>query len=254
MISILIPSKEEKWLQTTVNDLLENSETEVEILVGLDGYHVDLTPHPQVKVIWEIESIGQRAMQNQLATRASHDYVMKVDAHCAFALGYDTALLNEIEEKMILAPLMFPLYPEQWNINHHNQMGKFVFDTKLQMHHTKGHGETMCLQGSCFMMSKKNYWDWEVCDESLGSWGHQGVELGIRAWYNGGTCFTTNNTYYGHLFRHSDEEFPYERNQAEIDKTHDKFIEKFKTKDISGLITRFDFPCDWSQKEVEQLI
>ena len=67
-LSILIPANKEMWLARTVQDLLEHIEADTEILVGLDGAWADpvIPDHPRVKIYHVTESIGQRAMTNQL--------------------------------------------------------------------------------------------------------------------------------------------------------------------------------------------
>src|SRR5260221_6872269 len=37
----------------------------------------------------------------------------------------------------------------------------------------KGITETMSIQGSCFMVTRRKYWELEICDENFGSWGSQ---------------------------------------------------------------------------------
>lgn len=193
-LSILIPSKNEPYLEKTIEDLKSKIRGDTEIL-------------------WrEDYGIGQRALTNELAREAKGEYVMKIDAHVSFSEGFDTALISEMEERMILAPILLVLDPITWSINGKKQMAQFRFDDNFVMQHADGDvGETMCLQGSCWMISKENYFKWNVCDETLGSWGGQAVELGIKAWINGGICKTTRSAYYGHVFRHLNEEFPYDR-------------------------------------------
>lgn len=239
MISILITAKNEPYLQQTIEDIKRNAVGEIEILAEND------------------DGRGQRAMLNKLARQAKGEYLMKVDAHCSFGYGFDVIMLEDMDDKTILAPYLMPLDAEKWIVSHHNKMSSYVFDTDLVMHFAPNNdepvNETMCLQGSCFMVAKQTYFDWNLCDESLGSWGCQGIELGIKAWNNGGRCLTTKKTYYGHLFRHSEIDFPYKRVQSEIDDTHNKFIKKFKKKDIRWLVERFGYPVDWTPEAVSKL-
>lgn len=238
-LTIIIPSSKEKYLEQTIEDIKRNATTSPEIL-------------------WfEDDGRGQRAICNYLADKAQGEYVMKTDAHCAFGLGFDAILLKDIQEKDIVAPYLLPLDAENWTVSHHNKMANYVFDTDLTMQHAVSRDgmivETMCLQGSFFLTSKRNWFDWNICDESLGSWGGQGVELGITTWNNGGRCVTNKNTYYGHLFRHSDPEFPYERNQEAIDLNHRLLKEKFLNQSIGWLVEKFNYPCDWTPGKVATL-
>lgn len=240
MISIIIPSLNEPYLEKTVKDIEAHAETPIEILVGDDS----------------VEKLGQRALMNKLASKAKGKYIMKTDAHCSFGQGFDRILLEDMEDNRILAPYLLPLNGETWRVGN-NRHSNYVFDTNLVMHHAPNNtelvNETMCLQGSCFLMTLENYWKWNICDPSLGSWGGQGVELGIKAFLNGGTCHTSKKTYYGHVFRHSELDFPYKRNLAEIDASHQEVIKRFKTKDIAPLIEKYDYPMDWTRESVALL-
>ena len=235
MISIIIPSKNEPYLQKTVDDIKRHAEGEVEILVGIDDH----------------EQIGQRAQMNKLARQARGEYIMKCDAHCSFGQGFDSILLEDIQDNQIVAPYLLVLDAENWKVRPDKKTSSYVFDSQLVMHYGVENkepiNETMCLQGSCFMTRTENYWNWNLCDESLGSWGGQGSELGIKAYSNGGVCVTNKKTYYGHLFRHFEEDFPYKRSRAEIDASHQAVVKTLLTKEIKGLIEKYNFPVDWKE-------
>jgi glycosyltransferase involved in cell wall biosynthesis len=240
MISIIIPSLNEPYLQKTVEDITKHAETEIEILVGDDAK----------------EKLGQRAIMNKLAKEAKGDYLMKCDAHCSFGQGFDRIMLEDMDDYTILAPYLLPLDGETWKVGN-NRHSSYVFDTNLVMQHAPNNeelvNETMCLQGSCFMVKTKNYWKWNLCEEGLGSWGGQGVELGIKAYLNDGVCKTTKKTYYGHVFRHGETDFPYERDMNAIQESQKNIIAKYRNKKIAGLIERYDYPCDWTFSFVNDL-
>jgi hypothetical protein len=230
MISYIITSKNEPHLQDTVQSLEVNMMEGAEILAEED------------------DGRGQRAMINKLVAQSKHNIVCKVDAHCCFGPSFDKHLLEDFDDKTVIAPNMFPLDDHLWTINHHNPMSNFAFDTKYIMNHIPNKEEqvheVMCMQGSFFMVSKQFFYDAELCDESLGSWGSQAVEIGIQTWMNGGRCLTSKKTYYGHVFRHSEKEFPYKRDKAKIDQTYANMRDKFKDLDIRWLIKKFAYPLD----------
>ena len=118
-LSILIPARNEMFLAQTVENLLENLEGDTEILVGLDGAwsNPPLPQHPRVSVIYVSESIGQRAMTNQLARLAQGKYVLKVDAHCAFDKGFDVKMIAEMKPGYTLIPRMYNLHAFNWKCN-----------------------------------------------------------------------------------------------------------------------------------------
>lgn len=118
-LSILIPARNEMFLNRTIEDLLEHTEAKTEILVGLDGYwpEVGIPDHPKVKIFHVTEPIGQRAMTNQLARLSKAKYVAKVDAHCAFDQGFDRKMLEffkEVGNDVVAVPIMRNLHAFDW--------------------------------------------------------------------------------------------------------------------------------------------
>lgn len=249
MITFIITTKGGPYLKQTIEDLRNHAKHTIEIIVGFDGVPVLNVKADRIE--HATASIGQRAMLNRLAKLASYDLIAKVDDHCSFAPNFDDVLLHEFQEHMILAPAVYPLEARTWSINHHNRMAKFGFNTQMAVEHLPGDGESMCMQGSFFMLKKQHWFNWNVCDDSLGSWGHQGTELGIQAFLNNGICFITPNTFYAHLFKHSEADFEYKRDQAAIDKTHQLFIDRYRIKKIKPLIEKYNFPFDWTTENVD---
>ena len=257
-LSVLIPSRGGRELKRTIEDILEHSEADTEIIVGFDGSMpegFETFWSPGLKFHHEPEHVGQRAITNKLAYLSTSDYIMKVDAHCSFSQGFDRVMLSEMDDKTILAPLLMSLDGPTWTINGKKSTSRYCFDQNLVMQYDEENGnpETMCLQGSAWMVSRDNYWNWKLGDETLGSWGGQGPELGIKAWLNGGVCKTTRNAYYGHVFREKEEDFPYQRDKAAIKGTTDEIKKRFKNQKIAGLIKKFNYPADWTPEAVENL-
>lgn len=71
--------------------------------------------------------------------------------------------------------------------------------------------ESMSLQGSFFMLTRDKYWELNICDESFGSWGSQGIEVACKTWLSGGRVVINHKTWYAHMFRTQggDFGFPY---------------------------------------------
>lgn len=241
-LSILIPSKNEKYLLKTINGVKGNIEANTEIIWAEDGGE------------------GQRALIRDLAELSDAKYIMKIDAHCTFSQGFDKILLEDMDSKTIMSPYMLPLDEESWTPRHRPMTSAYCFDTDLVFqYNTKAEdkqmiNETMCLQGSAWIVNRETYFKWNLDDPTLGSWGGQGVELGIKAWTNGGRCVTNKRCNYAHLFREKEKDFPYKRDKKAIKKTSIEFRKRFLNKDIEGLIKRYKYPADWSEAKVEELL
>lgn len=117
-LSILIPSRNEMFLARTVEDLLKNKRGDTEIIVGLDGVWADpgIPDHDDVKILYVSESLGQRAITNQLARLSKAKYVAKVDAHCAFDEGFDVKLMEAMKghDNWTVVPTMKNLHAFDW--------------------------------------------------------------------------------------------------------------------------------------------
>jgi len=125
-----------------------------------------------------------------------------------------------------------------------------------------GMTETMSLQGSCFMMTKNKYIELNICDEALGSWGNQGIEVACKTWLTGGRVLVNHNTWYSHLFRTQggDFSFPYEQKGNEVSRCKAK-VRKILWKNqlpnqkypLSWLIEKFMPVKNWTQEDIDNL-
>ena len=99
-LSVLIPARNEEWLGRTVADVLEHSGDTTEVIVVLDGAWPDepLPQHPRVTVLYHPSAVGQRAATNEAARVARGRYVMKLDAHCSLAPGFDVELVGTADQ------------------------------------------------------------------------------------------------------------------------------------------------------------
>lgn len=244
MLSVVIPSKQEPYLQQTLDDIERHKVLDTEVL-------------------WmEDPGIGQRATTDLLVKQAKGEYIMKVDAHCSFGPGFDRIMLEDIESDVILAPYMLVLDAENWTVRTDKRSSNFYFDRELVMQYGVESKDiickTMCLQGSCFMLRKDLYWELEL--GNMPSWGGQGPELGLKGWLSGNRVLTTKNTYYAHMFRTTDADFPYDRglNPGQQANTYlkDVFLTDKWPKAVhklEWLVERFNRPGNWTLSPTQGL-
>jgi len=121
--------------------------------------------------------------------------------------------------------------------------------------------ESMSLQGSCFMLTRKKYWELNICDETLGNWGNQGIEVACKTWLSGGKVMVNKKTWYAHLFR-TKNNFSFSwpvsgRDQQRVKKNvkdllwdgkYDKAIHP-----ISWLVEKFWPVPGWDDKSLKEL-
>lgn len=118
-LSVLIPARNEEWLAQTVTDVLEHLRGDTEVIVVLDGQWANppLPQHPRLQVVYLPVAIGQRAATNLAARISTAPYIMKLDAHCGVAEGFDLELLRaarELGEDVTQIPAQFNLHVYDW--------------------------------------------------------------------------------------------------------------------------------------------
>lgn len=115
-LSVLIPSRNEEFLGKTIEDINANKRGNTEVIVLLDG-ELPVHPipdHPDVTLVLRSKSIGQRAAINECAKLSQAKWVMKADAHCSFAEGFDVELMSACEPNWTVIPRQYNLHAFDW--------------------------------------------------------------------------------------------------------------------------------------------
>lgn len=242
-LSVIIAARNEMWLGHTVADVLAHATGDTEVIVILDGAwpETPLPIDPRLKVIYHPISIGQRAAVNEGARLSNARYIMKLDAHCAVAPGFDTALMADCQPDWTVIPRMYNLHVFDWRctVCGHTQYqgptpglcecgGSYTRDIKWQPRwnrqtdfarfdhnlHFQYWGaykdreaaqpdiaDVMSSVGACWFMERDRFWQLGGLDEAHGSWGQMGVEIACKSWLSGGRQVVNKKTWFSHLFR-----------------------------------------------------
>jgi len=233
-VSILIPARNEKYLQKTIHDLLSHTQSKVEIIVGLDDYWPDppLEDHPDVKIYHSGKRIGMRPMINRLASIAKGKYLMKTDAHCSFDVGYDVKLISICKPNYTVLGIRYELNVKDWirkdrtNCDFRYLSNPAVDELGglrgLPWHDYKGRtkgeevSETMSISGSGWLMERSQFEKWGGLDENHGTFGQEGCEISCKTWLSGGKVLVNRRTWYAHWNR---GRAPYALSLSERDKS-----------------------------------
>ena len=214
-LSIIIPSRVEKYLQKTVNDLYFKAKEPVEINVVLDGY-MPKTPIENASVFL-LNNKGMRRCINYGMAESRGEYVMKCDEHCMFDEGYDVKLKANCEDNWVVTPRRYRLDADNWKFMDDPRppvdfMYQAVIDGVMRGWKDLERAErnkdipiddTMTFQGSCWLMKKK-YWletfntlDWE----NYGPFANEAQEITNKTWLSGGSVKVNKKTWYAHWYR-----------------------------------------------------
>ncbi len=207
MLSIIIPARNEKYLNRTVEDILQKAEGEIEIIEILDGYWEAPIDDPRVKVIHRGAPMGMRAGINAGVAMAKGEYILKTDAHCMFAQGFDTELVKSCEDKTVIVPRRYRLDPEKWELI---EDGRPPIDRMRLTEDLHGRDwqdgntdadieETPSSQGSCWLMKKEYFYELELMDEeTYGTFWSEFQEIGLKCWLSDGRVLVNKRTWYAH--------------------------------------------------------
>jgi glycosyltransferase involved in cell wall biosynthesis len=208
--SVLIPARNEPYLQQTIDDLFAKAQREIEIIVILDGYWPNpvIKDHKNLKLIHFAPARGMRHAINAAARIAQGKFLLKCDAHCMFDEKFDEKLTLDCDESTVLVPVRYTLDPATWTRD--NKAHEFQYIRKEDF---KGKGwpefasrvkgqalcDLMTTQGSCWFMRKETFSKLGgLDDEHFGQMGREAQEVSLKAWLSGGKFLLTRRTWYAH--------------------------------------------------------
>src|SRR3990172_2069079 len=95
-LSVIIPARNEQYLNRTVEDLFAKAAGEIEVIAVLDGPSEYLPPTERkgLTVIRKVQE-GLRPAINAGAAMSMGEYLCKVDAHTAVSPGFDETLKTD---------------------------------------------------------------------------------------------------------------------------------------------------------------
>lgn len=271
LLSVIIPARNERYLQKTIENVLENIKGDTEIIVVLDGYWPEepIKDHPRVNIIHHSGSRGQRASINEAARIAKGEYIMKLDAHCAVDNGFDVKLAADCQPDWTVIPRMYNLDIKTWEPKLHKKTDYMYIgwngkgelrslyyprkEWKKWNSRPEEIDDTMGCMGPGWFMKKDRFWELDGCDENQGGaagWGQQGIEVALKAWLSGGALKVNKKTWFAHWFRGV---FPYPISERDIKKTRE-YSKDFwlnnkwplAKRDFNWLLNKFN-PPSWEK-------
>ena len=281
MLTVIIPSKTERFLKKTTQDVLEKATGEIEVLTVLDGYELppeDVITDPRIRYIHlPAQNYSQKRQGINLAvSQAKGEYIMSLDAHCMMAKGFDEQLTKDHREDWVQIPRRNRLDAENWSLQPQSDnrppidyeyfmfgplegdhaLHGFKWDVRTIERENIPIDDTIEFQGSCWFMTK----DWFqkmgfMQVEGYTGWGQEAEEISLTTWKNGGAVKTNKNTWYAHLHKGAKYGRMYFLNRSEnrrsYDYSYNLWIKQNKAFFIS-LIERFmpmpGWPKDWKDR------
>ncbi|OGM60825.1 hypothetical protein A3A75_00120 [Candidatus Woesebacteria bacterium RIFCSPLOWO2_01_FULL_39_10] len=228
-LSVIIPSRNEIFLNQTIKDILSQAVTNIEIIVAIDEKWPDeIVQDKKVTYLHPGVPMGMRHGINSCAAIARGTYLMKTDGHCLFAPGFDKVLIeNHLEDNWVQIPRRYSLDGQNWKVDRHRryrdyhflcypQKGKDPKDGDDGMHGVEWPqrtyersdpkydiDDTMGMQGSCWFMTKNHFDNFlhGLNEKDYGNIAQEGEEICNKTWLGGGAVKVNKKTWYAHLHK-----------------------------------------------------
>lgn len=224
MISVVIPSRNEKFLNQTIEEVLAKAGGDIEVIVTLDGYWQNpLIGDKRVRYIHRGAPRGMRPGINAAVDIARGEYIMKLDAHCMVDEHFDIKLAADCEPNWVVVPRRKRLDADNWCIQDVGKPdvdyeylsfpddpadfggpglnGRIWTERALERLDTPV-DENLSFQGSGWFMRRDYFYHLELMDHvSYGPFWNEAQEIGLKAWLSGGKVMTNKKTWYAHLHK-----------------------------------------------------
>lgn len=292
LVSIIIPARNEIFLEKTIRDILAKARGPIEVIPVLDGYWCnpdEIVEDKRVSYLHFGESHGMREAINAAVRKAKGEYILKCDAHVMFDEGFDVKLVADVptyQEKSgsadnwIVIPRRKRLDAEAWAIQ---DVGKIDVDYEFLSssadNGAKGNiwteramarlndpkydiDENMTFQGSCWFMPRTHYLDrlGGMSEVGYGTFVREAQEIGLKTWLGDGRIFTNKRTWYAHLHKGPKYGRMYFLNKREIEEGN-AYCDDFwfnnrwqgAKRDLAWFIERFMPVPMWTPELIEQV-
>jgi len=263
-VSVIIPARNENLIARVVKDVYDKASGEIEVIVIFDGEPYYFLPDcPNLCTIHLPQAIGMRECMNIAASKATGEYLFKIDAHCSLGLGFDEILKRDCDTDWIVVPRIYAAnYDDDdlfdiprlnrsidyyylscpWTHPRFFQMMSCFWDTKTQAVNDKPIDEIMTFQGSCWFMHTdywRNFLHGVEPSKTFGPYAeHQ--EMGFKIWLGGGKAMVNKNAWYAHQQR-SNKRRGWHRAISEFHSSHIQVAHYFVENKWPGKIHDFDW-------------
>jgi len=210
MVTVIIPARQEPYLDRTIASLYDNASGDIEVIVVLEGEMVAVDPRS--KIIYHPIPLGRRVGMNEAAKIANGEYLFHIDAHCSMPDAWDEKHKEVCIGNILVVSVISSMDEKTWEKKPGHNYTFVSIDRNMKEHWWGAHKpladcetveETMALTGCGWMIQKDYYWAVGGCDESLGQLCHLGPEWALKVWChpdNPGRLILRTDVFCGHVF------------------------------------------------------
>lgn len=271
LLSIVIPSKNERFLKRTIEDVLEKSVTDIEVFPVLDGYTIpdeEVVNDPRVHYIHLPETSRSKkrdAINFCINEKSSGKYVCWLDAHIMLSHGWDEVLRNNSKANRVQIMRRYRLDPFNWCTQKQDRKLDFIdyehlLWKGLEKHEMHGfrseeitrerqnliEDDVLTCQGSFFFMERSWFTKMGFMDMGYQGQGEESEEIVFGTVYAGGEVKVRKDCWYAHL--HKSEHNGgrgFHKSRSEAQSSYDYAWKKLVTENTEKFIEHIEkFPLD----------
>lgn len=218
-LSCIVPDYKDPVLHKTVDSILDNSDLgdQLEVIIALDGvWNVKpIRDDLRVKVIHLGKNRGMRGAINAGVDIAKGEYLMRTDAHCSFAKGFDKIIIDNMEDNWIVTPRRYYLDTIKWKrmnlppvdfcklVIRGEKFTAASFKERDEEMKDVMIAETEGMQGSVWFM-KRSWWDKVIGELQIEGYGNliqDSHEMHFKTLKAGGKMMLNKMTWHSHRER-----------------------------------------------------
>jgi len=266
-VSIIIPSRNEKYLSKTVDDVFAKATGEIEVIVILDGPTEYPLPvdRSNLSFIKKPKFEGLRPAIKDGSYVAKGKYLLKMDAHNMVSEGFDEILKKDCEDNWVIVSRYCALDAEAWERKPGSYSDYFYLGCPWVNHRIFSFqdipwrsrdgrrrniiiDETMTMQASLWFMTVEHFHKrlGDLDFERWGAWSCEQQEISLKTWLGGGKVMINKNVWNAHYERELEERFAmfpeYTRRQDAF--RHRDFARYFLNDKWEGQIHKFGWLID----------
>lgn len=248
LVSVIIPSRNDPYLERTIQSVQENAAGPIEVIVAMDGTEDgDIKEADGLKVIRAEEAVGKRAIVNTAAKIAKGKYLFIIDAHCTMSYGWDTKMKCACGENDLVHCRIQALNLETFELVPGHIYSHVYLDNKLiekwwSKEPLDKIEEAMCFTGCGWMIQKDRYWSLGgYSDLELGQFGYEGPEWALKVQLDNerpGKLFLRTDVICGHIFGTNTKNNLYQPQMMPHDEYYQYMMDKYGAQ-IPTLVERF---------------
>lgn len=226
LTSIIVLSRNEKYLNKTLHDIEEKSDGPIEFVVVLDGppvKPVTMTLKSDLTIIEHPEPLGRRPSTDEAVEVANGEYLFHVDAHVICEKqGWDTIFKTESKrhnDRCMIIPSLDKLDAENWKVHGATFGHKYITyrmkDSWSNIKPVEPFEETICGNGMGWFLTKEYYNALGGCDRRMAKiWGSFGLEWALKVWLTDpdgkgcGKVLLSRDVIFAHLWRENPNPTP----------------------------------------------